>query len=275
MLYTVDAAKRGEVVHVQVAMANRLNLDADQLLRLYREGASVKALAEKFGCSRNVVDRRLKELGVTPRGRSEAMLLRQAQMTAEERLALLEKAHAAARGRVQGEEELVLRAQRRFVNQTGSSSYQQMVKRLLEVRGYEEVLLEFPEGKYNLDLAIHRVSVAVELHGGGWHRYGRHWARRQQRVEHILSAGWKLIEVWGVGMSGWDAEKVADQIVAIAKGSGPDPSPGCKHWMLACDGNPARVLRSEGYDVAPVPGSVRREDSTGRYAAVPRDTARM
>lgn len=275
MLYTVDATKGGEVVHVSPMSGNRLDLDANQLLRLYREGASVKALAEKFGCSRNVIDRRLKELGVTPRGRSEAMLLRQAQMTPEERLALLEKAHAAARSRVHGEEELVLRAQRRFVNQTGSSAYQQLVKGLLEARGYEEVLLEFPQGKYNLDLAIHEVSVAVELHGGGWHRYGRHWARRQQRIEQILSAGWKLIEVWGVGMSGWNAEKVADQIVAIAKGSGPDPSPGCKHWMLACDGNPARILCSEGYDVAPVAGFVRREDSSSRYAAVSRDAVGM
>jgi hypothetical protein len=141
------------------------------------------------------------------------------------------------------------------------------MRQVLEGRGFSAVL-ELPEGKYNIDLAICELSVAVELHGGGWHRYGRHWARRKERIEKLLSGGWKLIEVWGVGGPGWDPERVADQVVAIAKGSGPDPSPGCKHWMLACDGQPSRVLRSQGYEVPPITHAERREDSSGRYLRV-------
>lgn len=252
----------------------RLNLDFDKLVKLYEQGVSVKAMAEQFGCSRNVVVRRMEELGLVVRGRSEAMLIRQADMTREQRLALLEKAHAAARGRVHTEEECVLRAHTRFRKQLGSSLYQFDVQRELAALGVE-TLLEFPVGKYNLDIACCADSIGVELHGGNWHGYGRHQARRKDRLEYILGQGWGLIEIWRVGTPGWSVKAVAQQVLAITQGIGPDPADGCKHWMLGCDGEPARVLRSEGYEVAAVRDADRRDQSTGRYGRVSGDTTRM
>lgn len=266
MLYTVDATHRCEVVDMDWS-TQRLNLDVDKLVGMYQRGVSVKAMAEHFGCSRNVVVRRLDKLGLPVRSRSEAMKIRQSRMTQEERMALLEKAHAAARGRVHSEEECVKRAETRFAKQLGASAYQLEVKTALTARGLDFVM-EFPVGKYNLDLSCHALSIAVELHGGGWHRYGRHWARRQDRLENVLGAGWNLIEVWMVGGPGWDSERVADQVVAISQGIGPDPAPGCKHWMLSCNGEPARELRSYGHDVPSIHGADRRDDGTGRYGRI-------
>lgn len=256
------------------ANSRRYNLDVQDLVGLYEGGMSVKAMADRYGCSRNVITRRLNELGLPVRNSSEAMYLRQANMTREQRLALLEKAHAAARGRIQTEEERIKIAQARFNRQLGISGYQLQLQQALAIRGIE-ALLEFPVGKYNLDLACNAHAVGVEVHGGGWHRYGRHWARREQRTEYILSQGWKLVEIWRAGFPGWSVERVADQILSIANGVGPAPTVGRQHWMLGCDGEPARMLRSDGYEVPAVSGSHRRDQRSGRYRRAADHTSRV
>lgn len=247
-------------------MSRRLNLNVDDLVRRYEAGASVKHLAEVFGCARNVVVARLRERGITQRNRSEAMLLRQSQLTSEERKALLHQAHKAARGRVHSEEERIRRAQTRWERQLGISNYALELGEQLDVIGIHS-FFEYPVGPYNLDIALGGSSVAVELHGGGWHACGRHAARRPKRLEYLLGRGWCVIEVWQVNRS-WCPAAVAKQIQAIAQLASADPAGEGQHWMLRCDGELAPALRSYGHDVAAVHGASRRDQSTGRYLRV-------
>jgi very-short-patch-repair endonuclease len=244
----------------------RLDLNIDDLVSAHQGGESVKRIAERLGCSRAVVVDRLTKAGVTPHTRSEAMHLRHAALTPEQRLALVSKAHEAVRGRVQTEEEKVRRAKTRFEKQSGVSPY------ALELRGHLQQLgwgveLEWPLGPYNLDIALDTLPVAVELHGGGWHNVGRHARRRAERLEYLRRCGWSVIEVWLV-KAGWDPISVSYQVQAIAKLLSPDPPVIGEHWMLRCDGELAPALRSYGHDVSAVDSSSRRNHSTGRYGRV-------
>ena len=49
--------------------------------------------------------------------------------------------------------------------------------------------------QYNIDLAIGD-SIAVEVFGGGWHGYGRHAARFEERTRYLLSHGWHQVVIW-------------------------------------------------------------------------------
>jgi very-short-patch-repair endonuclease/biotin operon repressor len=244
----------------------RLNLDIDDLVAAHKAGESVKSIAERLGCSRTVVVDRLQKAGVTPHSRSEAMRLRQAALSPEERLALASKAHEAVRGRVHPEEEKIRRAKTRFKKQLGVSPYARELRDALQKLG-RRVELEWPLGPYNLDIALDRPPIAVELHGGGWHSVGRHARRRAERIEYLRGCGWSVIEVWQI-KAGWDSLAVSYQIQAISKLIGPNPPAIGEHWMLRCDGELAPALRSYGHDVAAVDSASRRDDATGRYRRV-------
>lgn len=247
-------------------MTRRLNIDVDDLVKRYEAGASVKELADVFGCARNVVVKRLGERGITQRNRSEAMFLRQAQMSVEERKALLAKAHKAARGRIHSEEESVRRAKTRFERQLGISHYAVELGQVLTELGIG-YFFEYPVGPYNLDFALQGNPVAVELHGGGWHTAGSHARRRPKRLEYLFSCGWTVVEVWCVNPT-WKPLAVAKQIYSIAEVLSTDPADVSQHWMLRCDGDVAPALRSYGYDVAAVCGASRRDNSSGRYLRI-------
>ena len=245
----------------------RLNLDVDDLVRRYKLGASVKKLAEDCGCARGVVEGRLRERGVVLRGRSEAMCVRMAATPVEERQRIVSKAHDAVRGRVHSEEEKVRRAKTRHELQLGISTYARELQLPLE-KLCGRVHLEWPVGRYNLDLALDAFPIAVEIHGGGWHSSGRHAARRTERLEYLRRCGWSIVEVWQI-QSGWDPLAVAYQIGAIHKLLGPNPPAIGEHWMLRCDGELAPALRSYGHDIAAVDSASRRDNATGRYRRVP------
>lgn len=239
------------------------NIDVDDLIKRHQAGESIKQLAEAYGCSRNVLVNRLNKAGVVQRGRSESMYVRMTNTSLEERKRLVAKANQAARGRVCREEEKIKGAMTRFSRQLGISPYAVELASALEAVGWGSVL-ELPVGPYNLDLALVGSSVAVEIHGGGWHVTGRHAARRSKRLEYLLSLGWTVVEVWQVCRN-WAPAGVAKQVVAIENQLGADPSTRGQHWVLRCDGNLAPALRSYGYDVPAVESSGRRDKTTGRY----------
>lgn len=241
----------------------RLSLDVDDLVKRHEAGESVKKIAESYGCARNVVVKRLNEAGVSQRGRSEAMYVRMRNASPEERLRLTEKAHEAARGRVCSEEQKIKGARTRFLRQRGISPYAVELAHRLEELGAFSVF-EYPAGPYNLDLSLVGTTVAVEVHGGGWHTSGRHGRRRGDRLKYLLSRGWTVIEVWQVSKS-WNSISVANQVVAIAQQLGSDPATRGQHWMLRCDGDLAPALRSYGHNVPAVDSASRRRNTTGQY----------
>lgn len=226
---------------------------------MYDSGKSVLALAKHYHCSRNVIVRHLTLLGIQQRNRSEAMYTRHSFLDCESRKALAAAAHASIRGKAQKQSTREKIALSKFWNQKTVSQYQVDVQAALWSLGVSTVR-EYPLGRFNMDLAECGSKTAVEIHGGKWHRYGKHWARRQSRIEVVVGMGWRLIEVWTAGDKYWDVAAVA---AALAEIVNTQELPA--HIRLGCDGAAARHLVSEGAEHSAVTSDDIRDKITGRY----------
>ena len=251
-----------------VVVTSKSIFDEAAALRAFQDGASVKAVAERFGVQRNTITALLRKHGITPRSRRDAMLLRMAQATPEERLRLTEAAHAARRGRSVPEEARIRMAEGRERTKAHASIEALAIADAIEDGGVA-VTLEKAVGPYNIDIAFNECPVAVEIQGGNWHAYGRHGSRLGKRREYLLSRGWHLVEVWIRSDQPLRVVKpLADKLITLAQGFSLDPSGRGEHRMIGGDGEPLPVLKSYGYDVAPVPGSDHRCEESGRYVCV-------
>lgn len=244
-------------------MTPRINLDVQDLVSRYKAGASPNQLAKHFHITRRTVHSRLIEAGVQPRNASEANQLRWVQMTPEQRAAQVAAAHEASKGRVEGEESKIQRAQTRFQRSLGISAYERQIAELLQAASYE-VVHQLPVGPYNIDLALPGCSIAVEVNGGNWHAYGRHGARRKRRLKQIFDEGWSCCEVW-VGHDGLDPGRLGEHLVAAIERMRSNPSACCRHEMMTGTGEATARLRSYGHDVAPIDHASRRDQVTGQY----------
>jgi very-short-patch-repair endonuclease len=238
---------------------NRIDLNFEELRILYESGKSVLALAKHYGCARNVITRHLSLLGISQRNRSEAMYTRHSFLDYEGRKALAAAAHQSVRGKSQKQSTREKIAISKFWNQKSVSPYQVQVQTALWLFGVTTVR-EYPLGRFNLDLAECSGKTAIEIHGGKWHRYGKHWARRETRINALATAGWRTIEVWTAGDKYWDPKAVASALAEIIY------SPmAAAHIQLGCDGSKARPVIAEGAGTSDVDISEQRDVTTGRY----------
>lgn len=70
----------------------------NEIIAFYQGGNAVSVVAKKFNLSSPTIVRRLKQAGCSLRSGSDAMYIRMARSTADERLALTKAAHDAVRG---------------------------------------------------------------------------------------------------------------------------------------------------------------------------------
>lgn len=247
--------------------SNKLIYDEAAALRAFQEGGSVKGVAERFGVQRSTIMTLLRKHGIAPRSRRDAMLLRMAQATPEERLRLTEAAHAAVRGRRVPEDARINMAKGRERTKAHASPDAIALAEWISLAC--SVTLEKAVGPYNVDIAFDELSVAVEIQGGQWHSHGRHGARLAERREYLLSRGWHLVEIWRFGyFRHFPMQAMAHQLIAMAQGFRLDPSGRGEHRMIRGDGEALAALKSYGYDVPPVYGSEHRCEETGRYISV-------
>src|SRR5262245_21929879 len=82
---------------------SRLGLDQEELARRYLAGESEKALAEFLGTNRGIVRRRLLDMGITPRGRSDAERIKWGRMTDAQRRRQVSAAHGSRVGRFEAD----------------------------------------------------------------------------------------------------------------------------------------------------------------------------
>jgi transposase len=244
---------------------NRSIYDEDAAIQAFLDGGSVKGVAEQFGVQRRTITALLRKHGITPRNRRDAMLLRMAQATPEERQRLTEAAHAACRGRRVPEECQIRIAEGRERTKAHASFEALALAEILADRGFP-VTLEKAFGPYNIDIALDERSIAVEIQGGNWHGFGRHGARLGKRREYILSRGWHLVEVWRLqGDASVTMQAMADNLITELEALSLDPSGRGEHRMIRCNGQALPASKSYGYDVAPVHGAERRCEESGRY----------
>ena len=166
------------------------------LVPRYLQGESELALAQSIGLGRTAIRKRLLEAGITPRNQSQAMFLRQSRMTPTERKALANSAHAAVRGKPRPVHILEAQAKRREALCLGQAWVERDFLRLLKGRGLQALTPQKAIGKYNIDIALEKSRVAIEINGGGWHASGRHIQRARERIPYLLDKGWHVVIIW-------------------------------------------------------------------------------
>jgi very-short-patch-repair endonuclease len=165
--------------------------DVDNAISDYLSGMTGQQVAIKYNITRQTLNKRLNERGYAHRGRSAAQQLKMDKSTPEFRKSITQAAHYAVRGSVRGFDELC----RKAIRKQGSeivSAYEIDIANELAARGID-VIHQKAVGPYNVDVAA--FPVAVEVFGGGWHFYGRHIARTEQRIRYLGDSGWHVLMV--------------------------------------------------------------------------------
>lgn len=181
---------RLEVVDVST---ERPPIDADDLVRRYLSGESENALSRRYGVSRTVITRILRETETPRRGQTEANRILQASRTPEQRRAYTTAAHIARRGNKDPIERREQRAATRERRQLGVSPAEMLLCKWLQERGIT-MTPQKAIGPYNVDLGTD--TIAVEIFGGGWHAYGRHRTRAPERYRYLLDRGINIVIIW-------------------------------------------------------------------------------
>ncbi len=220
----------------------------------YRAGESVKALAAAHGVARAVVRRWLIEAGEGPRGRSEAMNVRQGRMSPAERSNLARAAHDAVRGVEQSEEHRRRIALSRELSGYGgpTSAGTDWLCRELAHLGIEHIR-EKAVGRYNLDIALSASSVAVEVLGGNWHRAK---PVHTVRTPYILNAGWHVVFVWDTKRCKISTGAL-DYIITFAEKARLDPTATREYRVIRGDGEFVAAGSAEDDEFPLIPASVR------------------
>jgi hypothetical protein len=236
----------------RAALLARTTLPVDEIVERYLAGASVNALANDYGVSRNVIELRLKDRGVHLRDVTEANRLMMSRRSPEEHQRNAEAAHRAVRGRKVPFETRCKIALARERKQLTVSPFERRLKGWLREEFGIEATPQRAVGPYNVDLAAH--PVAVEVFGGGWHSAGAHAARTPDRTRYILDQGWNLVIVWVD-----DSRKhplgirAAQYVAAFVEESRRDPTLQGEYRVVWGDGHVPTGYKPDIEDLARVP----------------------
>jgi hypothetical protein len=220
---------------------NRIDLPVDEIASRYRSGETELSLANAFGVSRNVVARRLQEAGIERRGVAEMNRINMARRTPEERQRNAMASHEAIRGSKRTVEDLSRRALAHERHPTNVGCDEIVLAKMLADRGVTTV----PQkaiGPYNCDLAA--FPVAVEVFGGNFHFYGRHWARMPKRLRYLFDSGWHVLMVHVTKPWPLD-EGAAYYIAAYVEACRRHPTGGREYRMIRGTGQLAAIGRGD------------------------------
>lgn len=228
----------------------RSSLPRKAIVKLFIEGWSVLLLSKISGIGRAAVGTVLSEAGIETRSGSESMRLRWANATAEDKLAMLDAAHAAVRGRKVPVSELRKKSAAKNGKQP-TSKIEIAFETMLISQGIE-FSRQLAVDIYNLDFSIHAGPIAVELFGGGWHSGGHHLARFHKRVEHLLNAGFHVTVIWvdsrrhplGPGCIGY----LVKQIKRVSR----HPPTTREYRVILGNGKPSPIIKSRFNTVADI-----------------------
>lgn len=215
----------------------RLELPERDIVSLYAGGMSENAIARHFGVSRSPICRILSESNIKRRGRSEAEALKWSQMPEGARRAQVYAAHHASNGKKRSKEELKKRAlsrETRWARHTTKDAVSLMeFLASLGVRCGAEVAC----GPYNIDVAV-AGTIAVELHGGGWHMSVIRRAKEPERIKYLLDRGWQCLTVWTDKRRHPLSMACAKYIVAMLDELRGDHPPTRQNRVIRGDGKP-------------------------------------
>ena len=163
------------------------DLDIKDISGRYLAGETLNQIAESLGCSRVPIRQRLRVAGIPIRSGSEARTLMWKSISASEKARLLSFPHNAIRGKRQSEEHRHKLAISREKNVVCVGKYERIIVNKLKSSGLT-IIPQKAFGRYNIDIAIHEGSIAVEVAAGGWNA-GRVNSFRQ-KSEYLINSGW-------------------------------------------------------------------------------------
>jgi very-short-patch-repair endonuclease/transposase len=242
----------------QNSINNASRFDLSAAVERYVAGETMQALAREFGITRRRMEMAIRAAGHQPRTMLQAIGLRYTRMRVSERRSIVAKAHIAKRGRNASEKSLERRARTMEATLQLASRADLMLGIWLAQRG----IIFTPQkavGRYNVDLAIEELRVAVEVNGS-WHYFADRISSEVKRREYLINHGWRLIEVVLTSQ----CEKVwkylrpacADKVVALVKMLRADEAAWGQHCMIGGDGESLSRLQCNPNDGAAVPGAV-------------------
>lgn len=176
-----------------IDMAPKANpVDVDYIIREYSAGKSCLQLAREFDVSRGLIKVRLERAGVPVRNHSQAASIQWSNKTPEARKAQTKAANDAARGSKRSFEQLCRRAKANEISQSQVSALEEFISHEMSNRGIR-FNPQTAVGPYNCDFTID--SIAVEVFGGGFHFYGRHLARTEERFRYVMDSGYSILAI--------------------------------------------------------------------------------
>lgn len=167
-----------------------------ELRRMYvREQKPTTAIASEIGCTFTTVCRWLREAGIERRNPSEAKRLDMARHSRDERLRITAASRTIITGRKRSHEDLCRRAVGRQ-RKARPSKHEAALVAALEASGITPIL-EYAIDKFNVDLAFPNHRLAIEVHGGNWHRNSPRKVAQDAAKRLFLEAqGWRVLRFY-------------------------------------------------------------------------------
>lgn len=235
--------------------ANRKPLDDALIVRLYESGISENAIAIRLGVGRLTIRRRLRWANVALRDQTAAETLKWASMTVAQREAQVAAAHAAAMGRVASDDERMRIALANERSGRRASVIEGQLLSYLRTAGLR-VEPQKAIGRYNIDIALPGLGVAVEVFGGGWHAQAERLRQFEQRTRYLFEAGWHVYVVW-VEARRWPLIDVSQDIIAFAKEGRSLPASRRRYRVIRGNGEVVSFGSSEDQSLTFVPSTRR------------------
>jgi hypothetical protein len=103
-----------------------------------------------------------------------------------------------------------------------------------------EVTQQLAVGSYNIDIALEKYRVAVEIHRGAWHGAT---SAKAERLEYLFDRGWQVVFIQ-VSRHGAPTAvgAIGNKLVSLTQVSGGDPAGNGQYGVLRRDGKPATRL---------------------------------
>ena len=204
----------------------RTDFDVDDLVERYLAGESVKKLAAAHGFSRQVVYRVLRDRGITPRNRSQAMYVRMASMSEDEKKRITHAAHVARSERGASASELANRAASR------SRRIGKFEKEFIDLLDSRHIPTDPQEPflSYNLDVGCGPIAVEVHTQCAS-----PLTSKCVKKLVDCLEAGKSMLYVW-IRPGGCPSPECYEKVVSIVEEARRDPSPVSQYWVVRSTG---------------------------------------
>lgn len=221
-------------------MAAKLKItNLDKIIEAYKSGMSLLQLEIRFKIDDSTIRSHLIKAGVQIRSVSEGRThwlcwMRRNDPRRLQRMA--RKSGAARRNRKQSFQERVRRAQALY--RTGTvkiGEFEQILIQRLTRLGFKAIG-QWPIGPYNVDLAICKSRIAMEVRRGNANAPDS--SIRRERLEYILNQGWAVLVIYTPYTRPLIVPEVTQKMIAFLKITRSTPSLRSQYGMIGSDGQP-------------------------------------